>query len=70
MYQGHLSDGSSVQKHSAGGVYPYVVFAKQCGPDLRYAVLEPCGEESYFSSYVGAVQFASALKALDEFAAH
>lgn len=24
-YQGHLPDGSSVQKHSAGGAYPYVL---------------------------------------------
>jgi hypothetical protein len=24
-YQGHLADGSSVQKHSAGGAYPYVL---------------------------------------------
>jgi hypothetical protein len=26
QYQGHLSDGSSVQKHSAGGIYPFVPF--------------------------------------------
>lgn len=25
MYQGHHSDGSGVQKHSAGGLYPYVI---------------------------------------------
>lgn len=24
-YQGHLADGSSVQKHSAGGAYHYVL---------------------------------------------
>lgn len=24
-YQGHLSDGSSIQKHSAGSQYPYIV---------------------------------------------
>ena len=24
-YQGHLADGSSIQKHSAGGAYPYVL---------------------------------------------
>lgn len=23
-YQGHLSDGSSIQKHSAGSMYPFV----------------------------------------------
>ena len=26
MYAGHLPDGSSVQKHSAGGLYPYVIY--------------------------------------------
>jgi len=25
MYEGHHSDGSGVQKHSAGGLYPYVI---------------------------------------------
>lgn len=34
MYQGHLNDGSSVQKHSAGGLYPYIIYAKQCGDAL------------------------------------
>lgn len=29
MYQGHLSDGSSVQKHSAGPLYPYVLAIKE-----------------------------------------
>ena len=28
-YQGHLEDGSSVQKHSAGPLYPYVIFAQE-----------------------------------------
>ena len=27
-YQGHHSDGSSVQKHSAGADYPFVVYAR------------------------------------------
>jgi hypothetical protein len=25
VYQGHCADGSSVQKHSAGATYPYVI---------------------------------------------
>lgn len=28
MYQGHLSDGSSIQRHSAGPAYPFVVMVK------------------------------------------
>lgn len=27
-YQGHLPDGSSVQAHSAGGLYPFVIYAQ------------------------------------------
>lgn len=27
-YQGHLNDGSSIQKHSAGGIYPCVLFVR------------------------------------------
>ena len=70
MYQGHLSDGSSVQKHSAGPLYPYVIFAKQSGEHLDWGVLEPSGEESIFKSYTGAAQFAAALVALDNFCKH
>ena len=42
-YQGHLNDGSSVQKHSAGGLYPYIIYAQQCGDALKYGVLTPSG---------------------------
>lgn len=29
MYQGHSNDGSSVQNHSVGDLYPFVVYAQQ-----------------------------------------
>jgi len=29
MYQGHHSDGSGVQKHSAGALYPYVIGVRE-----------------------------------------
>jgi hypothetical protein len=32
MYQGHLNDGSSVQKHSAGAIYPYVIQVRDRAP--------------------------------------
>lgn len=32
-YQGHLSDGSSIQKHSAGGLYPYILVARSVDAD-------------------------------------
>lgn len=44
-YTGHLSDGSSVQKHSAGGLYPYVMFAKQAELGLRWGFIRPNGTE-------------------------
>lgn len=38
MYQGHMNDGSSVQKHSAGSVYPFVVYAQQTSWGLGWGV--------------------------------
>lgn len=36
MYQGHCSDGSSIQKHSAGPLYPFViVFTGEAGRDMH-----------------------------------
>lgn len=69
-YQGHLSDGSSVQKHSAGGLYPYIIFAKQCDGVLLYGVLTPKGEETLYIRYDWAVQYAGFLKAADSKKAH
>jgi len=48
MYQGHLSDGSGIQKHSAGAWYPLVVgFRETAAPGLapRFAaeVSDPSG---------------------------
>lgn len=28
MYEGHLPDGSSIQRHSAGELYPYVIICR------------------------------------------
>lgn len=62
MYQGHLADGSGIQKHSAGGLYPYIIYAKQCGDKLRYGVLAPNGDETLLSTYSFACDFALTLK--------
>lgn len=48
MYQGHHQDGSSIQKHSTGSHYPYVVVitsrnAYVMGPDG-----EPAGGTRYW----------------------
>lgn len=62
MYQGHLSDGSSIQKHSAGGIFPYIVFAKQSVDKLLWGVLSPNGDERMFCKYENAHDFALAVK--------
>lgn len=44
-YQGHLPDGSSVQRRSAGGLYPFVIIATASidpmDKHLMYGVLRP-----------------------------
>jgi len=50
-YQGHLP-GSGVQAHSAGGLFPWVIVAKQVGDSIKYGFLAPDGTESgYLSTY-------------------
>ena len=63
-YQGHLNDGSGVQKHSAGGLYPFVIFDQQSGERLDYGVLCPNGSEFFHldGSYQGAVSIAEEFK--------
>ena len=41
QYQGHHADGSSVQKHSAGGLYPCVIYAQETPSGLRWGVISP-----------------------------
>jgi hypothetical protein len=45
MYDGHLPDGSSVQKHSAGGLYPYVLMARETPTGLMWGFMTPKGAE-------------------------
>lgn len=41
MYQGHMNDGSSIQKHSAGPLYPFVVYETHGG---AMHLLHPSGQ--------------------------
>lgn len=41
MYQGHLSDGSSVQKHSAGPLYPFVLYIHEIEGERFWCVIGP-----------------------------
>ena len=42
MYQGHHSDGSSIQRHSAGPHYPFIV-GMQNHPAGNWFVMGPSG---------------------------
>ena len=42
-YQGHLPDGSSIQRHSAGTHYPFIV-GKQEGQRRPWFVMDPSGQ--------------------------
>jgi len=62
-YQGHLEDGSSVQKHSAGGLYPYVIFAQETATGIAYGVIGPKKPNGVLvGAYHRAVEYAVNLK--------
>lgn len=62
-YQGHLEDGSSVQKHSAGGIYPYVIFAQETLTGIAYGVIGPKKPNGVLvGAYHLAVEYAVNLK--------
>ncbi len=44
-YQGHLPDGSSVQAHSAGPNYPFVVYGRTVAGVMHWEVLGPGVED-------------------------
>jgi len=41
MYQGHLPDGSSIQRHSAGSHYPFIVVGRESEFGLLWGVQAP-----------------------------
>jgi len=45
-YQGHMADGSSVQKHSAGGLYPFVLYVQETPRGLAWGFISPSGFDS------------------------
>lgn len=53
----HLGDGSSVQKHSAGELYPWIVYAQQKDDAVHYGVISPMDQTGklygpdYMTSY-------------------
>ena len=59
MYQGHLNDGSSIQKHSAGGIYPCIVYSQETPEGRKFGLITPDNQEGeLFFSYDHAVRMA------------
>lgn len=61
-YLGHLNDGSSVQKHSAGGIYPCVLFSQETPTGRKYGLITPDNQsgklyESYDIAVNAAIQW-------------
>ena len=48
QYLGHHSDGSSIQRHSAGSHYPYVIGKQEGNPAWPWFVICPDGSEPRF----------------------
>lgn len=67
MYQGHHQDGSGVQRHSAGDLYPYVLAVRERlqadGTHLRTWLIIGPDYEGEKASHQEAVSFASGLLA-------
>lgn len=64
-YQGHHSDGSSIQKHSAGGIYPCIVYAQETRAGLQYGLITPLDQAgTLYGTYGNAVSAAHRVKKL------
>lgn len=62
-YQGHLSDGSSIQKHSASGLYPCVIYAQETPTGLQYGLITPNDQKgSLYNNYQECIDAAIWLK--------
>lgn len=58
-YDGHLSDGSSVQKHSAGPLYPCVIYQQETPDGLKSGIITPgCQTGQLIGTYTEAVEAA------------
>lgn len=66
MYQGHCSDGSGVQKHSCGGLYPYVIGVRERQIEGQFyrtwIVIGPDVDEYECPTHDEAVRFAQVRK--------
>lgn len=62
-YQGHNADGSSIQNHSCGETYPYVIGYTERG---GYAVIPPGGDWLHMGTFKAAYDLAIGFKVLDE----
>jgi hypothetical protein len=61
VYQGHLADGSSVQKHSAGRLYPCVLYVQVRDDKNTYGVITPQDQDGQLiGTFDQAVEYALA----------
>lgn len=58
MYQGHLPDGSSVQRHSAGPLYPAVIGVHDKPTGREWFVIYPGKEDHYEPTSEKAAEYA------------
>lgn len=63
-YLGHLNDGSSVQKHSAGGIYPCIVYSQETPSGRKWGLITPENQDgTLYNSYEHAVRMGIIYKA-------
>lgn len=57
-YQGHLPDGSSVQRHSAGPLYPAVIGVRERNEQRKWFVIYPGKDDAEHDTFDQAVAYA------------
>ncbi len=58
LYQGHQADGSSIQNHSCGSHYPFIIGSYH-GGERKHFVWTPSGIEVRFKTGLEAIQWAN-----------
>jgi len=51
FYQGHLPDGSGIQVHSAGGLYPFILYAQGDSDNLTWGYIAPGKDGKLIGTY-------------------
>ena len=55
MYLGHSKDGSSIQNHSVGPLYPCIIYAQETPNGLQWGLITPENQRgSLYGTYADA----------------